>query len=220
MTCEGFIENNGMKMNPKNVFIHVGARDLQNTHGVQAEDFNKLFEIASKTWPEANIFSLPIIRRKDMSNEKIRTANTIIAKECAKFGNIILLDKFEPKNDMFYDQVHLNSQKGLPAIVKYLKTVMNLYPANESKDYTNFHEHRSYRGPRRDDYSNQQPFVQPQHAPYQQKFNNFEIDRPPPNHVLDVSQPPWTPPPNHLLPWQNPWLWQAFAHFNQVRPQM
>ncbi|CAG2248495.1 unnamed protein product [Mytilus edulis] len=101
---------------------------------------------------------------------------------------------------MFYDQVHINNQKGLPAIVKYLKTAMNLYPANESKDYTNFHEHRSYGGPRRDDYSNRQPFVQPQHAPYQQKFNNFEMDRPPPNHVLDVSQPPWTPPPNHLLP--------------------
>jgi hypothetical protein len=87
-TCSNFILKNGEHINPKNVLIHIATRDLQNHGVVSDEEFNNLFEASEKMWPKANIFILPIIRRKDMSNEIIDAANEIIFSECEKFQAI------------------------------------------------------------------------------------------------------------------------------------
>jgi hypothetical protein len=71
-------------------WVHVLAtRDLQSHGVVSDEEFNNLFEASEKMWPNANFFILPIIRRKDMSNEIIDAANEIIISECEK-GMILL----------------------------------------------------------------------------------------------------------------------------------
>jgi hypothetical protein len=44
---------------------------------------------------------LPIIRRKDMSNEIIDAANEIIISEFEKFEAITLIKKCVPSEDMF-----------------------------------------------------------------------------------------------------------------------
>jgi hypothetical protein len=67
----------------------------------------------------ANFFILPIIRRKDMSNEIIDVANEIIISECEKFEAITLIKKFVPSEDMLFDNVHLNNKKGLPENVTF-----------------------------------------------------------------------------------------------------
>lgn len=92
---------------------------------------------------------MPIIRRKDISNEIIDAANEIIISECAKFEAITLIKKFVPSEDMLFDNVHLNNKKGLPEIVKHLKTALNMYPGNRyqhQKPNHRFHEnHNSFR---------------------------------------------------------------------------
>ena len=34
----------------------------------------------------------------------------------------------KPSEDMFFDNMHLNNKRGLPEIVKHLKTALNMYP--------------------------------------------------------------------------------------------
>lgn len=98
-TCSNFILKNGKHINPKNVLIHIGTRDLQNHGVVSDEEFKNLFEASEKMWPNTTFFILPIIRRKD---EIIDAANEIIISECEKFEAITLIKKFEPSEDMFF----------------------------------------------------------------------------------------------------------------------
>jgi hypothetical protein len=70
---------------------------------VSDEEFNNLFEASEKIWPNAKKNFLPIIRRKDMSNEIIDAANEIIISECEKFEAITLIKKFVPSEDMLFD---------------------------------------------------------------------------------------------------------------------
>jgi hypothetical protein len=100
-TCSNFILKNGEHINPKNVLIHIGTRDLQNHGVVSDEEFNNLFEASEQMWPNSKKCILPIIRRKDMSNEIIDAANEIIISDCEKFEAISLIKKFVPSEDMF-----------------------------------------------------------------------------------------------------------------------
>jgi hypothetical protein len=52
-TCSNFILKNGEHIDPKNVLIHIGTRDLQNYGVVSHEEFNNLFEASEKIWPNA-----------------------------------------------------------------------------------------------------------------------------------------------------------------------
>jgi hypothetical protein len=123
--------------------------DLQN-HGVMSdEEFKNLFEAREKMWPNTKNVILPIIRRRDMSNEIIDAAKEIFISECENVEAITLIKKCVPSEDMFFDNVHLNNKRGLPEIVKRLKTALNMYPRNRyqhQKPIHRFHEnHNSFR---------------------------------------------------------------------------
>ena len=189
------------------MLIHIGTRDLQTQGAVKNEDFNNLLSTTIKLWPDAKIFILPIIRRKDMANETILTANDIIQSECDKHETITLINKFEPSDDMFFDSVHMNNKKGLPEIVKHLKTAMKMYPPGGPKI-----SHQSSNG--------NQHMLRPQTMPSNQRFiNNAPRDTPlqfVPNNSV---RPPWFTPPPHLPPWQPPPLmWNPYVQFNPMAP--
>ncbi|CAG2194614.1 unnamed protein product [Mytilus edulis] len=181
-TCSTFIEKNGKNIKPQHVLISIGTRDLQN-NAVKNKEFENLFHTTTQIWPNAKIFVLPIIRRKDMPDARVHDANEILATECLKFQKITLIKKFEPTDEMFYDQVHLNSKQGLPEIVKHLKTAMNMYGNR----------------PSRSNHANQQPIAtgginfshrQPNTS---QRFSAFDnsMDRPPPILHKNTMYPPW-----------------------------
>ena len=234
LTCEGFIENHGPNFLPQNVLIHIGTRDLQNKHGVKNDEYQNLYVKATETWPQAKIYVMPIIRRKDITIEEIDKANSVIAQECENFESITLLDKFSPTNDMFYDQVHLNNQKGLPAMVKHLKHGMKMYTKEQTmhnRQTRNPYPRQggqyngSQRNPPRPSQGNltsnnfemdRQSIVPPFDFPRfssrpsqgNQTSNNFEMDRQSLVPPFEVPRFPWVPPPNNFPPWQNPWFWQ------------
>lgn len=147
-TCTSYEKKNGLKTEPKYILINIGTRDLQNTNEVNNEDFVDLCEILTKTWPNAKIFCLPIIRRKDIY-DKVEHANSIIASECNKYAKISLIENFEPSDDMFHDLVHINNRKWLPAVVRHLKNAMNIYP-HKSEHNSNVSYHRNSTGTKED----------------------------------------------------------------------
>jgi len=205
-TCCSFIQKNGEQLNPKNVLIHIGTRDLQNHGEVNSEEFENLFTTAEQMWPSAKIFIMPIIRRKDMANESIEAANEIIATECAKFETITLINKFEPSDDMFYDNVHLNNKKGLPEIVKHLKTAMKMYPPNKFQGSKQMLQ--SFQGANNS-------FRSQTMSPHGYN-SNPQKDIPFPSLPNNPPRPPWIPPPTHMPPWQPPFMWNPFVQYNQM----
>jgi hypothetical protein len=42
------------------------------------------------------------------------------------YPGVIKIERFQPTNDMFHDDVHLNYRNGLPVIVKHLKIALNM----------------------------------------------------------------------------------------------
>ena len=191
-TCTNFIQNNAQKFKPKNVLINIGTRDLQNA-GVNHEDFSDLFHAATDSWKNSKIYVLPIINRKDRSEEEISSANNTIRQVCESYP-VNLLEKFAASDDMFHDEVHLNFQKGLPALVKHLKETLGIYNYKNS-NRGNFQKRQTFNGPK-----------QQQHVNNGQ-FNNGPIPQFPPM-MNPQNMGPWIFPPNHqnfLIPWRLPW---------------
>ncbi|CAC5397838.1 unnamed protein product [Mytilus coruscus] len=243
-TCTSFIEKNGTTINAKNILIYIGTKDLQS-EGVKEEEFGNLLEIASKTWNDSKIFILPIVKRKDIPNEVVNEANKIRKSACNFFPHVCLIDPFEPSEDMFYDDVHLNNNRGLPNMVKHLKMAMNIYRPTENHGFRPTQRHTSstsrHVNNRREvkDYDrnkNQQNST----VPY--VTNNCDIERPITNQTMEphpitpsaymqgsshYQQPsafpqqnimPWLPPPNFqppLMPWQQPWQWPPFGQWGR-----
>ena len=91
--------------------------------------------------------------------------------------NNTLINKFEPSDDMFFDNVHMNNKKGLPEIVKHLKTAMKMYPPGGPKI-----SHQSSNG--------NQHMLRPQTMPSNRRFiNNAPRDTPlqfVPNNLLHL----------------------------------
>jgi hypothetical protein len=169
---------------------------------------SSICEILTRTWPNAKIFFLPIIRRKDISYDKVEHANSIIASECNKYAEISLIQNFEPSDDMFHDFVHINNRKGLPAVVRHLKNAMNMYP-HKSEHNSNVSYHRNSTG-HKGGYRNQNcemPSKSMRHSAEQ----SISFDRP----MMSFPHPSWIPPNNQFLPqWQTPWYWPPMGIFN------
>lgn len=53
-------------------------------------------------------------------------ANAAIYAACRQYSKFTVADPFQPTEDMYHDDVHLNFRKGLPAIVKHLKFALNI----------------------------------------------------------------------------------------------
>ncbi|CAG2241549.1 unnamed protein product [Mytilus edulis] len=232
-TCTSFIEKNGTTINAKNILIHIGTRDLQS-EGVKEEEFGNLLEIASKTWNSSKIFILPIVKRKDIPNEDVNEANKILQSACNFFPHVCLIDPFEPSEDMFYDDVHLNNNRGLPNMVKHLKMAMNIYRPTENHGFRPTQRHTSstsrHVNNRREvkDYHDYGRNINQQNSTASYVTNNWDIERPisnqtmephpitPPAYIQGSShyqQPssfpqqnfmPWLPPPNFQPPLM-PW---------------
>lgn len=197
-TCANFVKNHGSKIVPKNILINIGTRDLRNPNGVEREVFLDLCETLTNMWPNTKIYFLPIIRRKDIPYDQVKQANSIIAYECRKFPNITLINNFEPTDDMFHDQAHLNNKKGLPAVVRHLKNALNMYPGNSANN-SNRRNSNSYQ--------NSQSIRRPNEQNY----------FPPP--MMNVPRPPWIPPSNQFPPqWPPPpWFWPPMIRPNQIQ---
>lgn len=197
-TCTAFIEKYGKAFNPKNIIINIGTRDLQNS-GIVNSEFNQLFEIAEKTWPNAKINILPIIYRQDMAKQIVDEANLIICIEGEKFKKVSLLNKFELSNEMFYDQVHLNNNQGLPALVKHLKSELKLYSYSNSTNGDRYTINRSFtQQPLPCPPWNITPFQIPPPVQYQQL--NLRPLQHPQAHVLSNMLPPFSESFNAYMP--------------------
>lgn len=110
-TCTKYVTDHCSNIVPKNILINIGTRDLRTKEGVTSEAVQKLYETLTKLWPNINIFILPIIRRKDTSEEHIANANKILVTESRNFKNISILDEFHPTDDMFFDNAHLHNKR-------------------------------------------------------------------------------------------------------------
>ncbi|XP_071138479.1 uncharacterized protein [Mytilus edulis] len=135
-TCTSFVLKNGQRYEPKNILIHIGARDLQG-EGVREDEFSQLLDQCTKMWNNSNIYVLPIIYRKDFHDDIVNEANNIIELVCDLYPSIHKIERFEPSYDMFHDDVHLNYGKGLPAIVKHLKIALNISYTNNTQHQRN-----------------------------------------------------------------------------------
>ena len=135
-TCTAFVKKIGPKFTPKRVLVHVGARDIQSS-GVKENEFSDLFETVTKMWPDAEIFVMHVLNRKDVDDETINEANDKISRAASKFDSVSLLNSFYPSDDMFFDHVHLNFSKGLPAIVRYIKEAMGIKKYNSDQNRPN-----------------------------------------------------------------------------------
>lgn len=123
--CSNFVEKYYHKFNPKSVLIHVGTRDLHNNN-VKSEEFSDLLKLCTTVWTHSKIYLLPIIYRKDINASKVDQANAAIYAACRQYSKVTVADPFQPTEDMYHDDVHLNFRKGLPAIVKHLKFALNI----------------------------------------------------------------------------------------------
>ena len=162
-TCLNVITKDGEYFKPKSVFIHVGTMDIQSTGNIDNDEFNSLIDKASKTWPEEKHFVRHILRKKDILDDITHKANNIIESECKKFEFISMIKIVVPTDDMFYDHVHLNNNKGLPAIGKHTKTAMNMQNAT----YTHISQSSMRKFPR-ENFSEHH-----QHYPFNQSHNGF-----------------------------------------------
>ena len=210
--CSNFILKNGEHINPKNVLIHIGTRDLQSHGVVSDEEFKNLFEASENMWPNAKNCILPIIRRKDMSNKIMDAANEIIISECVKFEAITLTKKFVPSEDMFFDNVHPNNKRGLPEIVKHLKTALNMYPGNRYQHQKPIHRFHG----NDDSFPTQTVPPQNKYGFNAMNISNFQMDMQFPIPPGNAACPPWFPPPTHMPPWQPPFMWGPFRQYNPI----
>lgn len=128
--CSNFVEKYCHKFNPKTVLIHVGTRDIHNSN-VKSEEFSDLRKLCTTVWSYSKIYLLPIIYRKDINALKVDQANAAIYAACRQYSDVIVADTFQPTEDMHHDNIHLKFRKGLPAIVKHLKSAFNIARAME-----------------------------------------------------------------------------------------
>lgn len=209
-TCTKYVTDHCSNIVPKNILINIGTRDLRTKEGVTSEAVQKLYETLTKLWPNINIFILPIIRRKDTSEEHIANANKILVTESRNFKNISILDEFHPTDDMFFDNAHLHNKKGLPVLVKHLKFSLNMYPDRESANssrYRNINQ-KDLLNNRSMQHMQPQPMNLPppwysSHQPPWSQMNNMPRQQWTPPNVM--SPPPWSMPNPNLMP---PWMWQ------------
>ena len=124
-TCTQFINNNGENFRPKRVLIHIGTRDIRND-GVNKNEFKLMFESVLKSWPSSDVYILPLLYRKDTENFVIDEANDRIISVAHDYPTLNILKGFILTDDMFYDYVHLNDSRGIPAIINFLKRQMNI----------------------------------------------------------------------------------------------
>ncbi|CAC5396342.1 unnamed protein product [Mytilus coruscus] len=74
-----------------------------------------------RIWPKSEIYVLPILKRKDIPYDQVQKANRTILSVSQGFKTIRTLDPFVPADNMYFDNVHLNTTKGIPSLVKFLK---------------------------------------------------------------------------------------------------
>ena len=221
-TCTSFINKNGDKYIPKQVLLHIGARDMQTPQGIQENDFLEMIETCISVLKDAKINVLPILYRKDFDHSTVDDANEIIAKVCRKYPQVTLIEKFHSTEDMFHDDVHLNFRKGLPAIVRHLKAALKIgfTPNNRGqqnqvnhKPYNNYRDARPS-GPSVNFPLDNRPNLMYSSPQFQDtsflapSFNRF---RPPNVMPWTVSAPPFNPQ------WCNPAMMNPF--FAQNVPQ-
>ena len=106
-------------------------------------------------------------------------------------------------DDMFFDDAHLNTKKGIPSIVKILKRVLNI-PTTQTRRPSKLEPPPNYRYPKHGpvDVNNNRP----PHPPLDEISNNQF--RP-----LMPSIPPFNGPPMPFLPW----MWGSFNTYNNQR---
>ena len=168
------------------------------------------------------------MRRKDMDIKHITEANSIIINAASSFSNVKIMHCFHPTDNMYFDNVHLNTRNGVPALVRHLKVELNILPSqndrrpkfqrNRPMRETNFNNNK--RGPR----------LNPQISdsvipPIKTPYNNDSTF--PPTRTAYSGEPAYpqmrtpsfmqnqqAPPFQMPMPFINPWLWNQFFQMN------
>ena len=219
-TCTRFVSKFGPQLNPKRTIVNVGTRDLQNDD-VHCEDFDNLFTQITATWPDTTVYVLPIIPRKDIIGDRVVHANEKIITASKRHTKVKMLDCFKPSDDMFDDDVHLNTSLGIPELVKHLKRAMDIPSARHNESPR--HNRHNESGEKIDktpgtnniavqpvDFNNNMPVTQQIYSP-----NHVQAHQPFVQHTpqpILPQHPMFTPGPPTPLPYFNPWLWGPFNH--------
>ncbi|CAC5393199.1 unnamed protein product [Mytilus coruscus] len=97
----------------------------------------------TRIWPKSEIYVIPILKRKDIPYDQVQKANRTILSVRQGFKTIRTLDPFVPADNMYFDNVHLNTTKGIPSLVKFWKKGMNITPSktNSSEPYKSTTRH-------------------------------------------------------------------------------
>jgi hypothetical protein len=226
-TCCDFIKKNGCKFKPKRVIIHIGTRDVQK-NGIRLEHFTNLFSEATKIWPNAKIHVLPLMNRKDVHSSRIAEANEIIVKAVSGFSQVEALHSFHPKEDMFWDNVHLNTYSGIPALVNHLQRVLEIDSRRDGSQPQMCGLDASCDKPTRTTWSERhtlnkhgprpsgmfsQPCLSPR--PITSLRSMMSPGQPRPQMPPGPPVPPMPPGPPHPLmppmpPYFNPWQWNPY----------
>ncbi|VDI45756.1 Hypothetical predicted protein [Mytilus galloprovincialis] len=205
-SCIEYVQEAGYKLNPKKVLVNIGGRDLRGD-GVKEDKFKELFSEITRTWPKSQIYVLPILKRKDIPYDKVQMANQTILSASQGFKTIRTLDPFVPADNMYFDHVHLNTTKGIPSLVKFLKKEFPQsprFPQSQPFNMNNSQERPPFPQPQQFNMntSQRQPF------PQTTTFNmNNNLHRTP-----FLQAPPVNLPPLPFYPW--PW-----GQFNQPSNQ-
>lgn len=209
------------------MLLHIGTRDLQQD-GVKESEFVELLDTCIKVWKNTKVFVSLITERKDKSVQSIDEANRVIMSVCSNYSHVTVIDKFKPTDEMFYDQVHLNNKFGLPAMIRHLKSAMNLPVYNPSEKQR---------------HSQNRAYNRPPSAPLPHRYNvqhnpssgNLDMNRPLSNPSVSENTPatnsvqhvnmmnhspsvphnniPWLPQNQPMIgfpPWTQPWNFTPF----------
>ena len=211
-----FITQQGVHYKPKKVLIHIGTRDLP--HNTLTEElYNRMVETAVKTWDTAEIYILPILERKDLTQNIVNEANHVIKVVCDRH-NVTLMNHFKVEPNMYYDQVHLNDRIGLPRLIQHIKIGMNLarysYRSKvQNQPVENSHE-RGQAGQPSSTYadstfaSSYNTIIRPSEAPARDIYSTANIQNTPmtPWSYTGIPNVPIVPPTlNQNIPWMYQW---------------
>ena len=90
------------------------------------ESFKQLFRKLSVAWPKSEIYVLPILNKKDIDSNTVTNFNNVELAIGVAFPHIHILESFEMKDFMYHDGVHLSDKRGLPPLVKHIKSEMKI----------------------------------------------------------------------------------------------
>ena len=185
---------------------------------------------------------LPILNRKNVDTTTITNINNVILAIGTDFPHITIMKSFEVRDYMFFDDVHLSDRKGLPPLVRHIKSEMKI---TDYKDFSRYRDNDSnntfkqgFNMPSKYRYNSNNTSNQEAHQKFTvtqdsspssaENTNPSQVHNPSPsyyNMMPPASQPILpsqlqmnVPPMQHpQMPFLSPWMYHPFS---QWQPQV